>query len=93
MKGGEYHMATGATPLSQDQIDALLGSVRERGAYKRVFNEFLASEDLGINVTELFNGKKSSTVYQGFNNVKKEQENDSIRVINHEDTVYLIKQG
>lgn len=88
-------MTTGATPMTQDEIDAVLGSVRERGAYKRVFVAFMGNEEqLGINASEGFNGKKATTVYQGFNNVKKElgDEASHIRVINSDDTVYLIKQ-
>jgi len=87
-------MATGVTPLNEDAIQALLGTVRERGVYKRLMDEFVKSDEQGINVSSHFNGKKSTTVYQGFNNVKKEQgdELSNIRVINHEDTVYLIKQ-
>jgi hypothetical protein len=87
-------MATGTTPLTEEQIEQLLGSVRERGAYKRIFVEFLGSDELGVNASEPFNGKKPSTVYQGFNNVKKEMGDEAshVRVINHDDTVYLIKQ-
>lgn len=87
-------MATGTTPLTEEMIETLLGSVRERGAYKRIFVEFLKSDELGCNASEAFNGKKPTTVYQGFNNVKKEMGDEAanVRVINHSDTVYLIKQ-
>ena len=80
--------------LTEEQIADLLGSVRERGAYKRVFNDFLESAERGWNVSAHFNGKKPATIYQGFNNVKKDSDSngkyDHVRVINHEDTVYLI---
>lgn len=81
--------------LTQEQIETLLGSVRERGKYPRLWKEFLASDLDGINVTELFpSDTKPTTLYQGFNNVKKNDEanGNSVRVINHDETVYLIKQ-
>lgn len=77
--------------LTQDQIDTLLGSVRERGAYKRYFEQFVSSDVQGVNVSEAFPGKKAATLYQGMNSAKKDLEASDVRVINHEDTVYLIR--
>jgi hypothetical protein len=80
--------------LTQEAIDLLLGSVRERGAYKRFFEQFQTSDVQGTNVSEAFPGKKSATLYQGMNSARKELDAEStVRVINHEDTVYLIKTG
>lgn len=80
--------------MTEDQIALVLGSVRERGAYKRFMAEFLASEAPGTNASEHFNGKKAGTLYQGFNSVRKDQNLENrVRVINHEENVYLIKVG
>lgn len=86
-------MATSTVPLSDDQIAALLGSVSERGKYGRILDEFMQSDESGIVVSTAFpSTTKPGTIYQGFTNQRKEKNlTDRVRVLNHEDTVYLIK--
>jgi hypothetical protein len=78
------------TSLTPEQIELITGSVRERGGYKRFMAQFIESGAQGVNASEHFPGKKPATLYQGFNSVKKDQNLENIRVLNHEDQVYLI---
>jgi hypothetical protein len=85
-------MAT-MVPLTEEEIDVLTSSVVERGAYKTFFSEFLSNEEIsGVNATGSFPGKKPGTLYQGMILARNDlNAKDSVRVIRHEEQVYLIK--
>jgi len=77
--------------LTEEEAAKLLASTRERGAYKTFMAEFVESGEQGANASKRFPAKKSASIYQGLNLVKKDQDMQNIRIINHEDTVYVIR--
>lgn len=83
-----------AEELSDAFIADLLAGSRQRGVYDAELKAFVESGTRGIKVslTEgAFAGKKAGSVKTGFENARKKLENkDSIRVVLHEDQVYVL---
>jgi hypothetical protein len=88
----------GITALDQDAINALLGSVKQRGEYDRQLKAFMESGQPGVEVSLSegpFAQKKPNSVKTGFESAKGRDGapdgSDNVRVLVHEDTVYLIR--
>lgn len=84
-----------ATVIPADKITMLLGTTRERGAYLRVADKLMASDDPAWDVTDDFPGKNLNSVKQGFvnviNNPKNPHLTGKMRVVVSDERVYLIK--
>lgn len=83
--------------LSPEQITQLMQGARTKGQYVEKLNEFLASGQNGVLVTdewEEFEGRKTATVKQGFDNARDNKNaaegSDQVKVIVSDDKVYLI---
>jgi hypothetical protein len=92
--------AMGITALDQDAISNLLGSVKQRGEYDRQLKSFVEGDEAGIQVSLTegpFTGKKPNSVKTGFETAKSREGAPAgaanVRVLVHEDNVYLVKQG
>lgn len=84
------------TALTAEQIQELLATSKQRGEYDRFLAEFRESNEPGVGVpldSGVFNGKKAQSVKTGLDNARKrldEADQGNIRVILHDDAVYLI---
>jgi hypothetical protein len=84
--------------LTAEQIATLLGKTRQKGLYVEKLNEFIDSEEAGIDVGEQwveFRDKKATTLKQGFDNAKdhkdaREDADKTVKVVSNEEHVYLI---
>lgn len=88
--------------LSPEQITALLSKTRQKGLYTDKLNEFVGMELAGVDVGEQwieFQGKKGSTLKQGFDSAKEKKEaapgTDQVKVVSQKgedgsEHVYLI---
>lgn len=96
---GEKKMALGISGLDQDQINTLLGSVKQRGEYDRQLKAFMDGNEPGIQISLSegpFAQKKANSVKTGFTTAltrdgAPEGAADKVRVLVHEDNVYLIR--
>ena len=91
-------MATGINALDQDEINSLLGSVKQRGEYDRQLKTFMESNEPGVQVSLSegpFAQKKPNSVKTGFESAKNREGAPegatNVRVLVHEDSVYLIR--
>lgn len=90
------------TPLTPDQITALLGKARSKGGYETKFIEFVKSGEAGVCANETWaelETKKATTLKQGFENAKTKasvveavtaEVAEQVKVLTNEDKVYLI---
>lgn len=83
--------------LTPEQIEALLGKTRTKGAYAKYLADFIESGEEGVEVGEQWadlKGKKDTTVKQGFENAKNHKDApagaDMVKVISNEGSVYLL---
>lgn len=83
--------------LTSDQIQALLGQTRTKGAYLLMLNEFIASGEAGVCANEQWvaiRDKKATTISQGFKNAKDNKAAadgaEQVSVLTSDDKVYLI---
>lgn len=90
--------AMGITALDHDAIANLLGSVKQRGEYDRQLKTFVESGEPGIQVSLTegpFTNKKPNSVKTGFESAKSREGAPegaaNVRVLVHEDNVYLIR--
>jgi hypothetical protein len=89
----------GITALDQEAINTLLGSVKQRGEYDRQLKTFMDSGQPGVEISLSegpFAQKKPNSVKTGFESAKSregapEGASDNVRVLVHEDSVYLIR--
>ena len=95
---GATKMALGIEALDQDAINTLLGSVKQRGEYDRQLKTFMDSNEPGIQISLTegpFAQKKPNSVKTGFESAKGREGapagSDNVRVLVHEDSVYLIR--
>lgn len=83
-----------ANVLSDDFVAELLAGSRQRGVYSAELNTILESGARGVEVSLTdgpFAGKKATSVKTGLENARKKLENkDEIRVIVHDEKVYVI---
>lgn len=83
-----------AEELSDTFIADLLAGSRQRGVYEAELKSFIESGLRGIKVSltdGVFAGKKPGSVKTGFENARKKLENkDTIRVVLHEEQVYVV---
>jgi hypothetical protein len=96
-------MAMGITELSQEEIDSVLGSVKQRGEYDRQLRAFVEGDQPGVRValdTGHFANKKPNSVKTGFEGAKNRAAKanepwaaaaQNVRVLVHEDNIYLIR--
>jgi len=95
---GEKRMALGIEQLSQDEINNLLGSVKQRGEYDRQLKAFVESSEPGVQISleeGPFAQKKAQSVKTGFETAKGREGapegSANVRVIVHDDKVYLLR--
>lgn len=84
----------GMTGLSADKIAELLAG-RQRGQYEPKLEEFLSSDEAGIDPRQVwpleFGKKEASSIYQGFNTARKKLETpDVIRITRQENEVFIL---
>lgn len=82
------------TGLPADFISELMANSRQRNAYGPKLLEFLQSDEAAINPRDVwpaeFANKKSSTMYQGFNNAIKKGDIKGLRIAQHNDEVFIL---
>jgi hypothetical protein len=86
---------TMAEALSDDFIAGLLATSRQRGVYDAELKGILESGAKGVKISltdGAFAGKKATSVKTGFENARKKlaEGKDSVRVVLHEEQVYVI---
>jgi hypothetical protein len=90
-------MSTVAEQLSDDFIAGLLATSRQRGVYDAELKGILESGAKGVKISltdGAFAGKKPQSVKTGLETARKKLANkDSVRVVLHEDNVYVINTG
>lgn len=83
-----------AEALTDDFIAGLLAGSRQRGVYDAELKTILESGEKGVKISLTdgpFAGKKAGSVKTGFENARKKLDNQSdVRVVLHEDNVYVI---
>lgn len=86
------------TALSPEQIAELRAKVTVRGEYGRQLQEFIASDEAGVQIslTEgAFKDRKPESVKIGFDNARKSKNApegaDNVRVLKDEDSVFLLR--
>lgn len=107
--GGTRTMPAGIEELSQDQIDALLASSKQRGEYDRQLVNFMGNDAPGVQVSLTegpFQGKKAQSVKTGFDGAltrargdkgeysdEQREASKGIRVIVNDEKVFLVRQS
>ena len=88
-----------STELTDDVINGLLASSKQRGQYDTELKAILESGAKGVEVdltNGTFAGKKAQSVKTGLDNARKklsEEQQAQVRVIMQEDRVFVINQA
>lgn len=80
------------TELSPEQVSQV-NAAKTSGSYRTVLEAFIESPAQSADVTNLFPGKKTSTVVQGFKSAQRKNQNlAGVKVGTIGDIVALLKQ-
>jgi hypothetical protein len=85
-------MATGATPLTLEEIAAIRADVKTRGEYKIVLAELMLKDEQGFCLSDRWPARKPNTIKQGFyTQIKDQKLQNEVQVVIHDEKVYLLK--